>query len=122
MLVAVLNMCSSRARKPPFFGSKLSSTPAGLRTFQKILQVRTDQPVRGAPPFVQSNPQLNPHDRKGGGLIVKIPNFCEETLSECLFEICFSHNTLMVKLLVCRVRHEEYQGSPTTLLNNDMVP
>ena len=58
-----------------------------------------------------------PHDRKGGGLIVKIPNFCEETLSECLFEIGFSHNTLMVKLLVCRVRHEEYQGSPTTLLN-----
>ena len=35
MLVAVLNMCSSRARKPPFFGSKLSSTPAGLRTFYK---------------------------------------------------------------------------------------
>ena len=50
----------------------------------------------------------NPHDRKGGGLIVKIPNFCERTLSECLFEIPFSHNTFMVKPRVCRVRHEEH--------------
>ena len=32
-----------------------------------------------------------PHDRKGGGLVVLIPDVCEETLFWCLFEIVFPH-------------------------------
>ena len=64
-----------------------------------------------------AKPNIHPHDRKGGGLIVKILDFCEQTLFACLFEIVFSHTSLMVKLYVRRARHAERQESSTTLLN-----
>jgi hypothetical protein len=38
-----------------------------------------------------------PHDRKGGGLVVIILDFCRETLFECPFQIVFSHSPRMAK-------------------------
>ena len=35
--------------------------------------------------------RFSPHDHKGGGLVVLIPNVCEETLFWCLFQIVFPH-------------------------------
>ena len=59
----------------------------------------------------------NPHDRKGGGLVVLILDFSRETLFLCPSQIVFSHSSLMVKHHACRIRHEECQVSLTTLLN-----
>ena len=53
----------------------------------------------------------NPHDRKGGGLVVLILDFSRETLFPCPFQIVFSHSSLMVKPHACRIRHVECQVS-----------
>ena len=44
----------------------------------------------------------NPHDRKGGSLIVTILDSSRETLLACPFQIVFSHSSSKVKFAFCR--------------------